>query len=61
MEWLTLFTEASMMLVILLHSLFENYFLKKYDKERENIKAGGFDESKFRLKLLKYLEEKYYK
>jgi len=61
MEWWTLFTEASMMLVILLHSLFENYLLKKYDKEREKIKKGGLDESKFRFKLLKYLEEKYLK
>ena len=61
MEWLTLFTEASMMLVILIDSFFENYLLKKFEKERERIKTGEFDESKYKLKLLKYLEEKYIK
>jgi len=59
MEWLTLITEASMMLMILLHSLIENYFLKKYEKESEKIKKGGLNESKFKYKLLSYLEEKY--
>ncbi len=58
MEWLTLFTETSMMFVILQHSLFENYFIKKYEKECEKIKEGGINESKFRYRLIKYLEDK---
>lgn len=57
-EWLTLFTEVSMMLVILQHSLVENYYLRKYEREKEYIKNGGLNNSKFRIKLLKYLEEK---
>ena len=59
MEWLTLFTEASMMLVILLHSLFENFLLKKFEKESEKIKNGGLNQSKFKYKLLNHLEKKY--
>jgi len=60
MEWMTLISEASMMLMILFHSLIENYFLKKYDKEREKIITGGFDESKFKNRILKHFEEKYH-
>lgn len=56
-EWLTLFAEMSMMLMILQHSLVETYYKKKYQKEKGFIKKYGLENSKYGERFKQFLED----
>ncbi|MBN1801790.1 MAG: hypothetical protein JW891_09810 [Candidatus Lokiarchaeota archaeon] len=56
-EWLTLFAEMSMMIMILQHSLVETYYKKKYQKEKNFIKKNGLKDSKYGERFKQFLED----